>query len=59
MEIVQVSDGIIFIPRSNIQILCLIFLSVFCGKYEETLNKAAYPKNRRFKLYKQISGYYE
>jgi len=50
MQIVKVSNGLIFIPKSRVQIMSLWFLSLFIGGYEKTYNEDAYPVGRRLKI---------
>lgn len=52
MKIIQISDGIIFIPHDIMETFPLWLLSKFCGEYTNNCcNPEAYPTNRRLKIY--------
>jgi hypothetical protein len=50
MQIVTVSDGVIFIPESKLAVFVLWQLSFFVGSYESCANPDAYPMDRRLKF---------
>lgn len=50
MKIVTVSDGLIFIPESGVEVFCLWIFSFVVGDYGVCTNPDSYPMNRRLKL---------